>query len=150
MTLHPCPRCKSLIPVGAPYCSTCRPVAEAQAAEAIERRQAFKRAKYNKEYNRRRDPKYLQFYRSKDWRLLSRTKLQDCGYKCEAKLQDCKGLAVEVHHIKAIKTEEGWDRRLDWDNLMGVCVTCHNILDGKTFKKKNPRGGVIDLREVER
>ena len=149
MAVHPCPRCKSLIPVGVSYCEACRPVAEAQAAEAIERRQAYKRAKYNSTYNKRRDPKYLQFYRSKEWRLLSRTKLQSCGYKCQAKLEGCKVLAVEVHHIKPIKTEDGWEARLDWDNLMGVCVACHNVLDGKNFKRK-AEPGVIDLKTFQR
>ena len=149
MALHPCPRCKKLIPVGVQYCDDCRPVAEAQAAEAVERRRAYKVAKYNKEYNRRRDPKYLTFYRSKDWKVTSRAKLQACSYKCEAKLDGCKGLAVEVHHIKPLKTEEGWDQRLDWDNLMGVCIACHNVLDGKTFKKKN-EPGVIDMRTITR
>ena len=149
MALHPCPRCKQLIPVGVQYCEACRPEAEAQAAEAIEKRRAYKVAKYNKDYNRRRDPKYLAFYRSKDWRVTSKAKLSACGYKCEAKLDGCKGLAMEVHHIKPLKTEEGWDRRLDWDNLMGVCIACHNILDGKTFKKKN-EAGVIDLRTISR
>ena len=149
MALHPCPRCRRFIPVGVSYCEACKPIAEAQAKEAIERRQAYKRLKYNKQYNQRRDPKYLQFYRSKEWRLLSRTKLSQCGYKCEAKLEGCKVLAVEVHHKKPIKTPEGWDERLEWDNLMGVCINCHNILDGKNFKKKD-EPGVIDLKNLKR
>ena len=148
MATHPCPRCKRLIPVGVAYCDTCRPVAEAQAQEAIERRQAYRRAKYNREYNQRRDPKYGRFYNSQDWRTLSRTKLQDCGYKCEAKLDGCQRLAVEVHHKQPIKTPEGWDARLDWDNLMGVCIACHNVLDGKTFKKRE-LPGVIDLKTLK-
>ena len=148
MASHPCPRCKRLIPVGIAYCDDCRPVAEAQAAEAIERRRAFKRAKYNKAYNQRRDPKYGRFYNSVDWRTLSRAKLQDCGYKCEAKLDGCQRLAVEVHHIEPIKTPEGWDKRLEWDNLMGVCIACHNVLDGKTFKRKEIPG-VIDLKTLK-
>lgn len=149
MAVHPCPRCKQLIPVGVPYCQDCKPIAEAQAAEAIERRQAYKRAKYNKAYNQRRDSKYLTFYRSKEWRLLSRTKLQSCGYKCEAKLEGCKRIAVEVHHVKPIKTDEGWAERLEWSNLKGVCISCHNILDGKTFKKKE-QPGVVDLKSLKR
>jgi len=152
MALHPCPRCRQLIPVGVQYCDDCRPVAEAQAAEAIERRRAYKVAKYNKEYNRRRnqeDSKYRKFRNSKPWKVTSRAKLQACSYKCEAKLDGCKGLAVEVHHIKPLKTPEGWDQRLDWDNLMGVCIACHNVLDGKTFKKKN-EPGVIDMRTITR
>ena len=152
MALHPCPRCKQLIPVGLTYCDTCRPIAEAQMAEARERRQAYNRAKYNKAYNKKRgqdDPKYRRFRNSKEWRLLSKAKLQDCGYKCEAKLEGCRGLAVEVHHIKPIRTPPGWDARLEWDNLMGVCIVCHNILDGKNFKKKS-EPGVIDLKTVQK
>lgn len=149
MTLHPCPRCKRLIPVGVSYCETCRPVAEAQAAEAMERRRAYKTAKYNKRYNKRRDPKYLQFYRSKDWRLMSRAKLQDCGYKCEAGLAGCTGLAVEVHHIKPIQTEEGWDRRLDWGNLESLCTSCHNGRHPEKFKRA-AEPGVIDLAKLQR
>ena len=30
-----------MIPVGVPYCPDCKPIAEAQATEAIERRQAY-------------------------------------------------------------------------------------------------------------
>lgn len=147
MALHPCPRCKQLIPVGVQYCDSCKPIAEAQAAEAMERKAAYKRAKYNKAYNKRRDPKYLTFYRSKDWKVTSRAKLQAVRYKCEARLPGCTRLAVEVHHTKAIQTEEGWDLRLDWDNLEAVCTNCHNNRHQR-FKPK-PQAGVIDLRKVQ-
>lgn len=148
MAAHPCPRCKRLIPVGVQYCEACEPIAKAQAAEAMERKRAYKSKQYNRTYNKRRDPKYLTFYRSKEWRLLSRTKLQDCGYKCQAKLEGCTGLAVEVHHIQAIQTEEGWDKRLDWSNLEGVCLNCHNARHQRWRKKEEP--GVIDMRQVKR
>ena len=148
MALHPCPRCKTMIPVGVPYCDTCRPSVEEQAEEARQRKRDFKRAQYNRSYNKRRDPKYLRFYRSKEWRLLSKAKLSACGYKCEAGLPGCTRLAVEVHHVKPLKTPEGWDERLTWENLQGVCISCHNKLDGKNFKKKEP--GVIDLKELRR
>ena len=145
MALHPCPICKTFVPVGVSYCASCKPIAEARAADAKARRQA----QYNRQYNKRRDPKYGRFYNSKEWRLLSRVKLQSCGYKCEAKLAGCTGLAYEAHHVKPIKTPEGWNRRLDPDNLMGVCGNCHNILDGKKYKKK-AEPGVIDLNDVEK
>lgn len=149
MAVHPCPRCGVMIPVGVNYCPDCKPIAEAQAAEAIERRQAYKRAKYNKAYNKRRDPKYLAFYRSKAWKLTSRSKLQDVEYKCEAHLNGCTGLAVEVHHRVPIQTPEGWERRLDWDNLEAVCTACHNGRHPEKFKRKNA-DGVIDMRAVQR
>ena len=146
MAVHPCPRCKRLIPVGVPYCDNCKPVAEAQAREAMERKREYKTKKYNRTYNKRRDPKYLTFYRSKEWRLLSKVKLQDCGYRCEAKLEGCTGLATEVHHIKAIQTDDGWELRLDWENLEGVCTSCHNGRRTRWKRKQEP--GVIDLRAL--
>lgn len=149
MALHPCPRCKTLIPVGVQYCEACRPLADAQAQEAMERKRTYKSKQYAKQYNARRDPKYRTFYRSKDWRLLSRTYLQRAGYKCQAKLEGCKGLAVEVHHIKPIQSPEGWDLRLDWDNLEAVCTACHNARHGGRWKK-GKSDGVIDMREITR
>lgn len=147
MAMHPCPRCGQLIPVGVTYCEGCRPAAEAQAAEAMEHRRAYKRQKYNSIYNRRRDPKYLAFYRSKEWRLLSRTYLQRAGYKCQAKLEGCTGLAVEVHHKDPIQTAKGWGARLDWENLEAVCTSCHNKRHPEKFKK-SAEPGVIDLRKI--
>lgn len=153
MALKPCPRCKKMIPYGSSYCSECLPIVQAERIETQERNAAYRAKKYNREYNRRRDPKYAAFYRSKPWKLTSKAKLQACGYKCEARVDaECKRrarLACEVHHIEALKTPGGWSRRLDWDNLMGVCVQCHNILDGKSFTRKQDEG-VIDLRTVER
>lgn len=96
------------------------------------------------------DPKYRQFRNSKDWKILSRAKLQACGYKCEARLDVCSGIACEVHHKIPIKTTEGWEKRFDWYGLMGVCIACHNVLDGKTFKRKQDDPAVLDMREIEK
>ena len=150
MVLKPCPRCGRMIQYGPIYCKECKPVVEAQMIETRERKAEQRARRYNREYNRRRDPKYLAFYRSKEWRVTSRVKLQQCGYKCEAGLEGCGRIACEVHHKKPLKTPEGWEERLEWDNLMGVCTQCHNILDGKTFKSKKEERGVIDLRTVGR
>ena len=147
MAVHPCPRCKALIPVGLQYCDACRPEAEAE----LELRRLENIQKRQRHYNQRRDPKYLQFYRSKDWKLLSRTYLQDARYKCQAKEHhpDCTGLAVEVHHIKPIQTPEGWALRLDWDNLMAVSTACHNLQHPEKGKSQTP-AGVIDMRFIKR
>lgn len=150
MAVHPCPRCNKLIPTGVAYCDACKPIAERQAAEAIERRAELRQKKYNAKYNQRRDPKYMQFYRSKDWRTLSRVKLQAAAYKCEAKLEGCTRLAVEVHHTQAIQTPEGWDRRLEWDNLEAVCTNCHNRRHDRFKCKKQATDGIIDLRTIKR
>ena len=145
MALHPCPRCRKLIPAGLQYCDSCRPVVEAQ----LEQYRQDKIRKKQATYNRRRDPKYLAFYRSKEWRLLSQTYLQQAGYKCEARVhQDCTGLAVEVHHRKPIQTPDGWDLRLDWDNLEAVCTRCHNARHPEKGQRQVP-AGVIDMRFLQ-
>lgn len=146
MLLKACPRCKRMIPHGLPYCADCATIAEAQRAEAQRRRAEYKRRKYNQKYNRQRDPKYLAFYRSKEWKITSRTKLQQAEYKCQAKLPGCTRLAVEVHHIKPIQTAEGWDLRLAWENLEPVCTACHNSRHQRFKQKKDD--GVLDMREI--
>lgn len=148
MAVHICPRCKQqFIPVGVQYCDTCRPEAEA----ALEQYRLDNLRRKQQKYNRRRDPKYQAFYRSKEWRTLSPTFLQQAGYKCQAKEHhpDCNGIAVEVHHIEHIQTPEGWERRLDWDNLLAVSTPCHNVRHPEKGKAQTP-AGVIDLRNVKR
>ena len=145
MIMKPCPRCKRLMPYGQAYCKDCAPIVR-EEIEAIKEQNLKKKMQ---RYNRGRDPKYLTFYRSKDWRRQSRAKLESTGYKCEAKLKGCQLYACEVHHIKPIQTQEGWDKRLDWDNLEAVCTSCHNGRHPEKLRRFN-NDGVIDLRTVQR
>ena len=147
MALKPCPRCRRLIPHGWKYCEDCAPVAEIQRQEARERKAEHLRKKYNKRYNARRDPKFMEFYRSKAWKNTSRAKLQAAGYKCTAGLAGCTGIACEVHHVKPIQTAEGWDLRLDWDNLEPLCTACHNGRHPEKFRRREDPA-VLDLRAV--
>lgn len=131
MLLKSCNRCGNLIPYGSPYCSTCTPIVEAEREE----RKAEARRRGNRRYNAKRDPKYTRFYNSKEWRLLSRKRIQDDNYKCVI----CGGYASEVDHIIPIQTDEGWTRRLDYDNTRSLCLDCHNKRHDR-FKKKNTQG----------
>lgn len=130
MLLKACGRCGNLIPYGAAYCSKCLPIVQAEREARI---QEAKR-KGNREYNKTRDPKYVRFYNSVEWRTLSAKRLQDDGYKCAW----CGRIATEVDHIEEIKTPEGWARRLDYDNTRSLCHTCHDKRHGR-FKKKEKR-----------
>ena len=129
MVLKMCARCGRVTVYPARYCSTCAPIVERER-EAIE---AKKKAEAMSRYNKQRDPKYKQFYKSKAWRMLSARYLQDHSFMCER----CKGLAVEVHHIKAIQTPEGWDHRFDEKNLLCLCVSCHNKEHGRFKSRKS-------------
>lgn len=120
MLLKPCNRCGNLIPYGSSYCSVCKPIVEAERETKL---QEYKRES-NKRYNKTRDPKYVRFYNSIEWRTLSAKYAQDKGYRCEAK--ECNRIGTDVHHIKPIQTPEGWELRLDYNNLELLCTHCHN------------------------
>lgn len=132
MLLKACNRCGNLIPFGSAYCSKCKPIVQAE----IEARKQAARLRSNKKYNQTRDPKYVRFYNSIEWRTLSAKRLQDDGYRCLW----CKRIATEVDHIEEIKTPEGWAKRLDYDNLRSLCHTCHDKRHGRFIKNnKRPR-----------
>ena len=131
MLLKECNRCGNLIAYGSAYCSTCAPIVE-EIRET--RRQESKRAS-DKRYNKTRDPKYVRFYNSIEWRTLSAKYTQDKGYKCER----CGVMATQVHHKQAIQTPGGWVLRLDYDNLELLCTKCHNDRHDRFKKRKNKR-----------
>ena len=128
MLLKQCNRCKALIPYGPSYCSTCLPIVE---AEREAKRQQYRRDS-NRRYNKTRDPKYVRFYNSIEWRTLSAKRLQDDKYKCVK----CGRIATEVDHIVEIKTSEGWGRRLDYSNTRSLCTECHNERHNRFKKRK--------------
>ncbi|WP_286149564.1 HNH endonuclease [Romboutsia ilealis] len=114
-----CRNCKCIIEYPSTYCSECK--------DSIDKEREEAKAKYskeaNKKYNRKRDPKYIKFYNSPEWKLkLAPKYMADKGYRCE----DCGAIASEVHHIKPIQTDEGWEQRLDYFNLKALCLDCHN------------------------
>lgn len=124
MLLKSCHRCGKLVPYGSVYCDECKPIADAIKEERLKQR--------NKRYNKTRDPKYIRFYNSVDWRTLSLKRLQDDGYKCVK----CKAIASEVDHIEPIQTPEGWERRLDYDNTQSLCIECHNKKHNRFTKRR--------------
>lgn len=131
MLLKSCNRCGVLIQYGSTYCTVCTPLVE---AEREARRLEYNKAS-NRRYNKKRDPKYIRFYNSSEWRVLSRKRLQDDGYKCVK----CNKIASEVDHIKAIQTPEGWELRLDYNNLQSLCLDCHNKKHERFKRKTIPK-----------
>lgn len=114
MLLKQCAKCSKLIPYGRRYCDDCKIIAESEEQD--------RKKKRNKRYNQSRDSKYIKFYKSEDWKILSRKRLQADKYKCRM----CGKLAEETDHIIPIQTEEGWNKRLDFSNTQALCVKCHN------------------------
>lgn len=115
-----CARCHAVIPQGQTYCARCAPI----CAEQNDR----SRAQRARQYSGERDARSARFYKSKSWRMLRDKKLSDAGYLCEVcREKGITKIAEDVHHKEPIK--ENWEKRLDYDNLQAVCVSCHNKLD---------------------
>lgn len=119
-----CRKCKKIIIHPAVYCDDC--------LKKVSEEQQDNKRKNDKEYNKKREPKYKTFYNSKEWTTLKEKKLQDTQYRCER----CGKLAEEVHHIKPIQTPEGWVLRLEYTNLESLCIMCHNYRHKRFQKKK--------------
>lgn len=130
MLVKPCAKCKRYIQYnGRSYCSTCSEIVEKEREE----RSLHNKRIRDRAYNKKRDPKYAKFYNSSDWRRLRNAKMDSANYRCE----DCFSIATEVHHIKPIQTPEGWELRLEWNNLRAVCAKCHNKAHGRWGKNTN-------------
>ena len=75
--------------------------------------------------------RYNHFYTSTAWRKLRQSVLTENLYICEV----CKVKeASAVHHVNYIRNY--WDERLDYDNCIAICSSCHkqthlNKIEGK-------------------
>lgn len=122
-----CPKCKRVISQALMYCEDCAEIVDKKRKEFAKEYKKQYGKEYNKKYNLKRDGKYVSFYNSREWIALRAIKLMHTDYLCE----ECKGkglitLGAEVHHIKPIQTDEGWDERLEYNNLQLLCISCHN------------------------
>lgn len=125
MILKMCRRCRGVVVYPATYCDVCKELVDKEREE----RAVVVNKKAQKKYDAKRDKKYVRFYNSPEWKILKNKYMQDKKYKCEGK--DCKAIATEVHHVDPIQTPTGWERRLDYTNLMNVCTQCHNKQHGR-------------------
>lgn len=123
-----CRRCNKTVVYPSTYCASCLELVTENRKQA--RAEITKKA--NRRYNSKRDPKYIKFYGSSQWKLLSAKYMSDHDYKCE----DCHGIATEVHHVIPIQTDKGWELRLTYDNLRNQCIDCHNSKHNRFQRKK--------------
>lgn len=105
--------CGKVIPYNIRFCDKC--------SETQRKRE---QVKYYKERTKERDEKYNQFYKSKEWKRLR----QVVVVRDHAICQDCLKNNIitqynTVHHIIPIKIE--WNKRLDINNLICLCESCH-------------------------
>lgn len=83
-------------------------------------------------YNRNRwttDKKYLDFYKSTDWKKTRKVVLIRDEYECQHchRNRDKDGIILDVHHIIPVK--EDWYKRLSLYNLITLCRGCHELIE---------------------
>ena len=124
MILKMCRRCRKMIVHPNIYCTAC--------FEVVAENKAENKKQSNRNYNQKRDKKYTAFYNSIQWGVLRDKKMQDEQYRCE----NCGKIATEVHHKKPIQTEEGWELRLEYNNLETLCLDCHNLRHNRFQRRR--------------
>lgn len=84
----------------------------------------------SRQYNSKRDPKAVQFYRSRQWQHLRLSVLAENHHLCEVcKAQGKLTAADTVHHI--IELKQNWELRLTRSNLQAICRTCHENIHNR-------------------
>lgn len=93
----------------------------------------------NKDYERyrnERDKTYIQFYQGRVWKSTRKSVMLEMDYLCQECLrQGYYQQANVVDHI--IELKDDWSKRLDKDNLIPLCHSCHNK---KTKEEQRRRG----------
>ncbi len=133
MLLKVCCKCGAVTQYPNRYCEKCQKIVD---EENKENQKAI-----NKRYDTKRDSKYVQFYKSDEWKILKEKKLMDTQYMCEEcqriKEKDSTykvNLATEVHHVETLKTN--WNRRLDYTNLKSLCHRHHDQAHNRFGSRK--------------
>lgn len=95
-----------------------------------EQHQGHNDKQYNKhvrtnDFNRR----YDEFYHSTQWRNTRKHKLM-VQPLCEVCARQGRMTTADmVHHIIELRSPNGWEKRLELDNLESICYECHNKED---------------------
>lgn len=111
-------RCGKLIPYNIKLCEQCKTKAD------LERKQNIK---HYKKTTFERDSKYNKFYKSAEWERLRQVAIARDNGLCQRCLEyNTITPAHTVHHIIPVK--DNWDKRLDIDNLISLCPSCHQII----------------------
>lgn len=108
------------------------------------------RREYNKNVRYNKDKTYSTFYNSMHWKRMStyiRCKYNGLCLSCYIKYK-ILNVADVVHHIVELK--EDYSKRLEEDNLVTLCHSCHNILHSNyTEKEKKELKNIKNMYEDE-
>lgn len=102
--------CNNIVPYDERYCE--------------KHKKHINKYRYHKRMYASDESKYQQFYKSTQWRKMSRHWLERNPICVKCYEQGIIRPAQIVDHVHEIKDD--WSRRLDETNLQSLCRTCHN------------------------
>lgn len=111
--------CKNIISFAAKYCEKHK---DTDKNLSSQRHKDYK--------NIRQDKKEQSFYKSKEWEVIRTiVRVRDHGL-CKLCESDNKIIFYQtVHHIEELN--EKWSRRLDHNNCICLCESCHQLIHGE-------------------
>ena len=124
-------RCGNIIDYTMKYCDEC--------SKKVLKNKKDNNRQYNKYVRQARDKKYTDFYVSKEWKIVSNVVKDKYKALCiMCLLQDDKvNLYDVIHHVRELKTDEGWEERFNVDEgLVPLCHAHHNELHGNYNTEK--------------
>ena len=104
---------------------------------------------HQKEVRVYKSDKYDKFYRSKEWLNKRRYIIErDMGLCIDCLISKEEPVDAKiVHHIEPVK--DNWNRRLENNNLISVCDSCHKKIEGRysagRFEKEYEKNRLINL-----
>ena len=121
--------CRQLVDIGSRYCET---------HKTESNRDYNKRVRNNEvvQQNGVSNKEIADFYASGEWKRTRLAVLSRDNYICQSCLR--KGKIHEanlVHHRIELRSPNGWEKRLDMDNLESINRGCHNKVYHKNSQK---------------
>ncbi|WIV10534.1 HNH endonuclease signature motif containing protein [Proteiniborus sp. MB09-C3] len=133
MALKKLCRCGKLIDYNQKDCDECSKKVDAQ------------NKKRHKDYRlRRTDVDEQKFYNSKPWKVTRQVVIsRDNGLCLLCLYRKLIRSYYTVHHIEELK--ENWDKRLDFENLICLCESCHQYVHDVYNKSEESKREMQEL-----
>ena len=121
--------CRELIRLGERYCDKHKNYNDKQYNKQIRHNKALQaNGKTNKEI--------ADFYNSRDWKNRREQVLIRDNFLCQNCLRNgVISTATIVHHKRELRAKDGWEHRLEMNNLESICQSCHNHVDHEWSQK---------------
>jgi 5-methylcytosine-specific restriction endonuclease McrA len=88
------------------------------------------------------DEDVRRFYDSRAWKVTRTQKLilNPLCQSCAMSKTNQDMVAVQIHHMISIRTEQGWKERFNMKLLLSLCTSCHSVMEGEIREQQKVGG----------